>query len=79
MEVRLELILEAAKGAQRELAPLLFVHGAFCGAWYWQVNLMPWLAERGIDCWALSLGSHGGSADHEGRNTLGTDDYVADV
>jgi len=79
MGFRLELIHEAAKGARRKLAPLLFVHGAFSTARCWQARFMPWLAERGVESWALSLAGHGGSDGHERRNTLGIDDYVDNI
>ncbi|MDN0084567.1 alpha/beta fold hydrolase [Crenobacter sp. SG2305] len=79
MGFRLELIHEAAKGARRKLAPLLFVHGAFCTALCWQARFMPWLAEHGVESWALSLTGHGGSDGHERHNMLGIDDYVDDV
>jgi len=59
--------------------PLLFVHGAYCDAWCWDVHLLPWFAQAGHAAYALSLRGHGESP---GRNDLGTlklDDYVADI
>jgi pimeloyl-ACP methyl ester carboxylesterase len=41
--------------------PLLFVHGAWHGAWIWQAHWMPAAAERGWRCYAVSLRGHGGS------------------
>ncbi|MBK7417265.1 MAG: alpha/beta fold hydrolase [Dechloromonas sp.] len=40
---------------------LLFVHGAFAGAWMWTETFMPVLAEAGYPCYAVSLRGHGGS------------------
>jgi len=38
--------------------PILFVHGAWHGAWCWE-NYMNYLAERGFTCYALDLPAHG--------------------
>jgi pimeloyl-ACP methyl ester carboxylesterase len=60
-------------------APLLFLHGAFAGAWMWSEILLPALARRGRACFAVSLRGHGGSEGQESLRTAGLDDYVADV
>ncbi|WP_252346054.1 alpha/beta hydrolase [Paludibacterium sp. B53371] len=67
MTPRLELIHQPASGEARQAPPLLFLHGAFCGAWAWQPHFLPWFASQGYDCWALSLEGHGQS---EGRHYL---------
>lgn len=79
MQPRLELLHEAAKGVARESPPLLFVHGAFCAAWCWQRHFMPWFAERGFDCWALSLEGHGDSDGHQYLAAVSIDDYVRNL
>ena len=59
--------------------PLLFIHGANCGAWIWEENVLPYLAGRGFEVHALSLRGHGHS---DGRNLLpwaSLSDYVTDV
>ncbi len=65
---------EPARGA-----PLLFVHGAYAGAWCWDEYFLPWFAERGYDAHAVSLRGHGGSAAHGPLDLAGLDDYVADL
>jgi non-heme chloroperoxidase len=45
--------------------PLLFIHGAFAGGWMWTETFMPFLAEAGHPCYALSLRGHGGSSGRE--------------
>ncbi len=75
---RLE-VLHATPRAPRDAPPLLFVHGAFCGAWIWAESLMPALAEAGWTCAAVSLRGHGGSEGHETLPSTGMDDYVTDV
>lgn len=59
--------------------PLLFIHGAYVGAWCWQEHFLPWFAAQGFDAWALSLRGHGGSRTSRPRDTLSIDDYVDDV
>ncbi|CAK0745369.1 Alpha-beta hydrolase superfamily lysophospholipase [Azospirillaceae bacterium] len=59
--------------------PLMFVHGAFCGAAIWDVHFLPYFATLGYEVHAVSLRGHGGS---EGRARLpwfSLNDYVADL
>src|SRR5215218_4930356 len=59
-------------------APVLFLHGAFCGAWSWAEIFLPFFARRGRHVGALSLRGHGaGNPLDLGTATLS--DYVADV
>ena len=59
--------------------PLLFIHGAWHGAWCWE-NFLPYFAALGYAAHALSLRGHGGS---DGRSRLrwasAARDYVNDV
>lgn len=59
--------------------PILFVHGAWHGAWCWQEHFLPYFAEHGYTAVALSLRGHGHS---EGRDKLRWTriaDYAQDV
>ncbi len=59
--------------------PLLFVHGAYMGAWVWDEHFLPFFARHGFAAHAVSLRGHGGS---EGRGRLhgsGLDDFASDV
>jgi len=47
--------------------PILFIHGAFGGAWIWTELFMPHAAKRGRPSAALSVRGHGRS---EGRDLL---------
>ncbi len=58
---------------------LLFVHGAFAGGWMWSETFMPFLAEAGYPCYALSLRGHGGSEGHDHIDWHSIADYVDDV
>ena len=59
--------------------PLLFVHGAYVGAWCWEEFFLDWFAARGYDAHAVSLRGHGASAGREQLNDFGLADYAADV
>ena len=58
--------------------PLLFVHGAWHGAWCWE-NFLPYFAEHGYEVHALSLRGHGNSEGRDGIRWYSTSNYVADV
>lgn len=75
MSPRLELLHQAAEAQARHAPALLFVHGAFCGAWCWQSSFMPWFAARGFDCWAVSLEGHAGSQGHDYLDAISIEDY----
>lgn len=59
--------------------PLLFVHGAWHGAWCWEEHFLPWFADRGFEAHALSLRGHGTSPGSGGIRWHAIADYVADV
>lgn len=58
---------------------LLFIHGAFAGGWMWTETFMPYLAEAGYTCHALSLRGHGDSDGREQIDWHSIADYVDDV
>ncbi|MFB0951520.1 MAG: alpha/beta fold hydrolase, partial [Rhodospirillales bacterium] len=35
--------------------PILFIHGAFAGAWCWDEYFLPWFANAGFDAYAIDL------------------------
>lgn len=59
--------------------PLLFIHGAFVGAWCWEEHFLPWFAAQGYEAHALSLSGHGNSPGRNHLDSLSIADYVADV
>lgn len=63
----------------RTRPPLLFVHGAFCGAWIWEEHFLPYFADRGWEAHAVSLSGHGNSRDRSRLDHYGMSDYIADV
>jgi pimeloyl-ACP methyl ester carboxylesterase len=58
--------------------PLLFIHGAWHGAWCWEQNFLPYFADHGYEAHAPSLRGHGGN-DRKGLRWKRIDDYVDDV
>ncbi len=73
----LEVLYCAPRGAVR--TPVLFVHGAYVGAWCWEVHFMEHFARAGHPAYAVSLRGHGAS---EGRGQLhqtGIAQFVADL
>ena len=67
---------KSRKGGAR---PVLFVHGAFAGAWCWAEHFLPYFAKQGFRACALSLSGHGGSPGRERLDWLSIGDYVADL
>jgi pimeloyl-ACP methyl ester carboxylesterase len=60
-------------------APILFVHGAFSGAWIWREIFMPHFARRGRASAALSLRGHGASEGREQLRQTRLSDYQQDL
>ena len=75
----LELLAYEPDTTGRGCPPLLFVHGAFAGAWCWQTHYLPYFAGLGHAAYAVSLRGHGASAGRETLNQAGLNDFVDDV
>lgn len=74
----LELIARHPAGKAHRV-PLLFIHGAWHAAWYWDIHFLPWFAEKGFHSYALSLRGHGGSPGRDALRWTGARHYVQDV
>jgi len=72
-------LLACTTGTDADRAPLLFVHGAYVGAWCWAEHWMPWFAAQGHPAYALSLRGHGRSGGREHLNAFGLRDYAEDL
>ncbi len=59
--------------------PLLFVHGAYVGAWCWEEKFLPYFAKQGFEVYAVSLRGHGKSSGRMMVHSYGLRDYVNDV
>jgi len=75
---RLEL-LEIKPLAPAYPHPLLFLHGAFTGAWCWVEHFLAHFAEQGFTSYALSFRGHGASHGRGELMSSGIQDYVEDV
>lgn len=56
--------------------PVLFVHGAFAGAWCWDEHFMPWFAANGYDSHAIDLPGRRGRPDHDALQSFTIGDYL---
>ncbi len=63
----------------RSAPPILFVHGAWHGAWCWEPYFLPYFAEKGFAVEAFSLRAHGESDGQQHTRGLRFKDYVADL
>jgi pimeloyl-ACP methyl ester carboxylesterase len=71
----LDVRFRPASSAKR--GDILFIHGPWTGTWIWEPYFLPWFAQAGFDCAALSLRGHGSSAGNCRWATIRS--YVADV
>lgn len=76
--MQLEIISRSPTNATPK-ARLLFVHGAFGGAWTWDEHFLPYFAEKGYEAHALSLRGHGQSDGQDYVHGVGLADYVDDL
>lgn len=60
-------------------APLLFIHGAWHGAWCWDEHFLDFFANEGFHAVALSLRGHGNSPTDKRLNRCSISDYLDDV
>lgn len=78
LKMQLEIIAKIPTGHSRK-TPILFVHGAWHGAWCWNEFFLPYFAQQGYASYALSLQGHGSSDVKKKLNSLRISDYVKDV
>lgn len=76
--MNLEVVSRLPAGAAHP-TPLLFVHGAWHGAWCWDEYFLPYFAERGFAAHALSLRNHGASEAKGSLRFRRIAEYVEDV
>ena len=69
------------KGSSTEShpVPLIFVHGAWHGAWCWDEHFLDFFADKGYACYAPSLRGHGASPGIERLRWTRLQDFVRDV
>jgi non-heme chloroperoxidase len=72
-------ILECRPEVETTRPAVLFVHGAFAGAWIWGEHFLPHFAARGFPAYALSLRGHGRSRGRDALAWHSLADYVDDL
>ena len=72
-------IISAGEATATRPTPLVFVHGAWHGAWCWEANFIPYFTRAGFAVRALSLRGHGQSDGREQLRWHAIADYVADL
>jgi pimeloyl-ACP methyl ester carboxylesterase len=72
-------VIDRAPRHESGKTPLLFVHGAWHGAWCWDEHFLDFFAERGYRSLALSLRGHGRSPAPKFKRFCSIADFVADV
>ncbi len=75
----LEVHTYLPKHNQHQKTPLVFVHGAFAGAWCWASYFVPYFVSQGYPCYTFSLRGHGESEGKETLNWTPLEDYVTDL
>ncbi|HSK88568.1 MAG TPA: alpha/beta fold hydrolase [Anaerolineales bacterium] len=75
--MKLEIISEYP-AEKTHATPLLFVHGAWHGAWCWE-NFLPYFAKHGYEAHALSLRGHANSEGRNGIRWYSTSNYLTDL
>jgi pimeloyl-ACP methyl ester carboxylesterase len=75
----LELLRHAPAQRNAHVPPLLFLHGAWHGAWCWQDHFLPYFAAHGYACYAMSLRGHGNSPTTKSIVLHTIEDYLDDL
>lgn len=79
MSPELEIFRRSPTGKPKSNHPIVFVHGAFTGAWCWNEHFLTWFADQGFETVSFSLRGHGGSGGRQLRTLSSIDDYVEDL
>lgn len=73
----IEVIHQPGRGETTHETPVLFIHGAWHGAWCWEPTFIPYFIEKGYDTYALSLRGHGNSSGQV--RFARANDYLSDI
>ena len=72
-------VISKTPAAGAHATPVLFVHGAWHGAWCWDEGFLDFFAARGFTAHALSLRNHGASDSAGSLRFRRISEYVDDV
>jgi pimeloyl-ACP methyl ester carboxylesterase len=73
----LELLTEQP-AAGTHCTPILFLHGAYHGAWCYR-HWLPYFADHGFAAYAMSLRGHGATRHRDDLHFVKLEDYVEDI
>ena len=59
--IRLEVFIKRAASSSSSKPPIVFVHGSYHAAWCWSEHFFEYFANKGHDCYAISMRGQGGS------------------
>ncbi|MEK9672887.1 MAG: alpha/beta fold hydrolase [Rhodospirillaceae bacterium] len=65
--------------ARSKYPPLIFIHGAFAGAWTWAEHFLGHFADLGFSCHAVNLPGRKGGPDHGRLHDYGIKDFARAV
>lgn len=74
--MEINLIKGKPEISKKNQPALVFVHGAWHGAWCWQEHFIPFFTQNGYECYAFDLPKHGASKDPKGINQYRIADYL---
>jgi pimeloyl-ACP methyl ester carboxylesterase len=72
-------VIDKGCSSESHPVPLLFVHGAWHGAWCWDEHFLEFFVDKGYRAVALSLRGHGNSPAGKRMQSCSIADFVADV
>lgn len=75
----LEVITSEPQSQAARPTPLLFIHGAWHGAWCWTDHFLPYFSQHGYTSHAFDLRGHGKSEGAQRLRWTAIAHYVADV
>lgn len=58
---------------------IIFVHGAYHGAWCWNEKFVPFFLEKGFNTYSFSFRGHGNSEGEEKLNRYSIKNYIEDL
>ncbi|MHA2170701.1 MAG: alpha/beta hydrolase [Candidatus Kariarchaeaceae archaeon] len=58
--------------------PIVFIHGMWHGAWYWD-DFIPFFTAKGFTCYSFNLRKHGGERKPKGIRWVRIKHYVDDL
>jgi pimeloyl-ACP methyl ester carboxylesterase len=72
-------VISRSPSTSRKAPPLLFVHGAWHGAWCWDEHFLGYFSQLGFSAHAVSLRGHGESEGKERLRFVRASDFVEDL